>query len=190
MIISEKKSPSPLIDNSTIEKVAMICPTLGLVYSGMGPDARVLTIKSRKFVQVYRRSYGEYPPVLMLVKELAKIMQESTQTGGVRPFGVSLLVIGRDGEGLPALYQVDPSGAYWPWRASAIGRGMVNAKSFLEKRYVDDLELEDAVHLAILALKESFEGIISPFNVEIGIISGSAFTKLSPSQIRDYLQNI
>jgi 20S proteasome alpha/beta subunit len=32
------------------------------------------------------------------------------------------------------LYQVDPSGSYWAWKASAIGKNMVNAKTFLEKR--------------------------------------------------------
>jgi 20S proteasome subunit alpha 2 len=30
---------------------------------------------------------------------------------------------------------------------------MVNAKTFLEKRYNEELELEDAVHTAILTLK-------------------------------------
>jgi 20S proteasome subunit alpha 2 len=52
---------------------------------------------------------------------------------GVRPFGVSLLIAGYDETG-PALYQVDPSGSYWAWKASAIGKNMVNAKTFLEKR--------------------------------------------------------
>ena len=33
------------------------------------------------------------------------MMQEFTQSGGVRPFGVSLLVIGSDDKG-PMLYQV------------------------------------------------------------------------------------
>jgi 20S proteasome subunit alpha 2 len=45
--------------------------------------------------------------------------------------------------------QVDPSGSYWPWKACAIGKNMVNAKTFLEKRYNDDIELEDAIHTAI-----------------------------------------
>ena len=54
-------------------------------------------------------------------------------SSGVRPFGVSLLVCGYDEKG-PGLYQVDPSGSYWAWKASAIGKNMVNAKTFLEKR--------------------------------------------------------
>ncbi len=33
----------------------------------------------------------------------------------------------------PQLFQVDPSGAYFGWRASAIGKNFVNAKTFLEK---------------------------------------------------------
>lgn len=54
---------------------------------------------------------------------------------GVRPFGVSLLVAGYDEEAGPMLYQVDPSGSYFAWKATAIGKNMINAKTFLEKRY-------------------------------------------------------
>lgn len=159
----------------------------------MGPDARILIMKARKSAQVYKLKYGKYPTALSLVKELAAVMQDSTQSGGVRPFGVSLLVIGKGAsDEETALYQVDPSGAYWPWRASAIGRGMTNAKSFLEKRYADDLELEDAVHLAILSVKEGFEGVLTPYNIEIGIINSKTglFSKLSYSKINEYLQNL
>ena len=35
----------------------------------------------------------------------------------------------------PQLYQIDPSGSYFAWKASAIGKNMTNAKTFLEKRY-------------------------------------------------------
>jgi 20S proteasome alpha/beta subunit len=53
---------------------------------------------------------------------------------GVRPYGVSLLIAGWDSHRGQSLYQVDPSGSYWAWKASAIGKNMVNAKTFLEKR--------------------------------------------------------
>jgi 20S proteasome subunit alpha 2 len=54
----------------------------------------------------------------------------------VRPYGVSLLVAGFDVNRGPTLYQVDPSGSFWAWKASAIGKNMTNAKTFLEKRCV------------------------------------------------------
>ena len=105
----------------------------------------------------------------------------------MRPFGVSLLVAGYDDAG-PQLYQVDPSGSYFAWKASAIGKNMTNAKTFLEKRYSDDMELEDAVHTAILTLKEGFEGQISGQNIEIGVVgTDRAFRILTPSEVADYL---
>lgn len=52
---------------------------------------------------------------------------------GVRPFGVSLLICGWDLD-RPYLFQCDPSGAYFPWKATAMGKNFINGKTFLEKR--------------------------------------------------------
>ncbi|KAF8929216.1 nucleophile aminohydrolase [Dissophora ornata] len=201
VVATEKKAVSTLIDDSSLEKVAIICSNIGMVYSGMGPDYRVLLNKARKAAQAYKRIYMEEPPTAILVKEIASVMQEFTQSGGVRPFGVSLLIAGFDESG-PMLYQVDPSGSYWPWKATAIGKNMVNAKTFLEKRYNEDIELEDAIHTAILTLKEGFEGQMTENTIEIGVITGNVttkddgavvlpeFRKLTPSEVKDYLANI
>ncbi|KAK2458019.1 proteasome subunit alpha type-4 [Trifolium repens] len=169
VIATEKKLPSILVDEASVQKIQLLTPNIGVVYSGMGPDFRVLVRKSRKQAEQYHRLYKEPIPVTQLVREVAAVMQEFTQSGGVRPFGVSLLVAGFDDNG-PQLYQVDPSGSYFSWKASAMGKNVSNAKTFLEKRYTDDMELDDAVHTAILTLKEGFEGQISAKNIEIGII--------------------
>ena len=42
-------------------------------------------------------------------------------------------------------------------------------------RYSEDLELEDAVHTAILTLKEGFEGQMTEDNIEIGICNEGGF---------------
>ncbi len=107
--------------------------------------------------------------------------------GGVRPFGVSCLAAGFDEEG-PQLYQIDPSGAAFGWKATAIGKNYVNAKNFLERRYNEDMELDDAVHIALLTMRESFEGEMNEFNIEVAVIgSDKVFRLLSPSEVRDYL---
>jgi hypothetical protein len=41
VVATEKKSSSILMDSSMIDKVCTICPNIGIVYSGMGPDYRV-----------------------------------------------------------------------------------------------------------------------------------------------------
>merc|ERR1711904_459009 len=186
VVATEKKMPTPLIDETSVEKTANLTKNVGVVFSGLHPDFRVLVKKGRKKAQEYFKVYKEHIPVSQIVRELASIMQEFTQSGGVRPFGVSLLVAGYDAKG-PQLYQVDPSGAYWGWKAYAIGKNSANASTFLEKRYNSEIEIEDAIHTAILTLKEGFEGAIDENNIEIGIVKADQqFKKLTPGEIKDY----
>merc|ERR1712098_618762 len=115
-----------------------------------------------------------------------------------RPFGISLMVAGYDDSG-PKLYQVDPSGACFGWKATAIGKNYVNAKTFLEKRYNDDISLEDAIHTALLTLKEGFEGQMTEKTIEIGVIGHATksivgegkepipvFRRLTEQEVKDY----
>jgi len=160
------------------------------VIARAGPDFRVLIAKGRKAAQAYFRVYHEEIPVLQLVRELAMVMQEFTQSGGVRPFGISLLLAGFDHSG-PHLYQIDPSGSFMAWKANAIGKNFVNAKSFLEKRFNDEMELEDAIHTALLTLKEGFDGLVDENNIEIGIVGDDKkFKVLTPAEIKDYLAEV
>ena len=39
--------PSILVDESTVQKISLLTPNIGVVYSGMGPDSRVLIRKVR-----------------------------------------------------------------------------------------------------------------------------------------------
>lgn len=80
-------------------------------------------------------------------------------------------------------------GAAFGWKATAIGKNYINAKNFLERRYHDDIELDDAVHIALLTLRESFEGEMNEYNIEVGIISkeDKVFRILTPAEVRDYL---
>eukprot|EP00698_Gefionella_okellyi_P004322 TRINITY_DN14000_c0_g1_i1.p1 TRINITY_DN14000_c0_g1~~TRINITY_DN14000_c0_g1_i1.p1 ORF type:complete len:234 (+),score=54.63 TRINITY_DN14000_c0_g1_i1:70-771(+) len=189
VLATEKKLPSELIDGDSVQKISILTKHIGLVYAGMGPDARVLIDKARKEAQRYKQLYNEEIPVLQLVKYLATVMQEFTQSGGVRPFGVSLLVAGGDESG-SHLFQVDPSGSYFGWKATAIGKNMTTAKTFLEKRYSDDLELEDAVSTSIRTLKEGFEGQLDENNIEVAVVERGLFVIKSASNVRDYLQEL
>ncbi|OII74907.1 proteasome subunit Alpha type 2 [Cryptosporidium ubiquitum] len=191
IIAAEKKVASPLVEEHSIRKVELITSEIGCCFAGMPADFRVILKKSRKIAQVYYNTYREQIPVCELVREIATVMQEFTQSGGVRPFGVSLLVAGFDSMRGPQLFQIDPSGAYFGWKASAVGKDMQNAKSFLEKRYNPDMEIEDALHTALLTLKECFEGAMNEDNIEVGIIGEDKnFTILTPREIKDYLGEV
>ena len=79
VLATEKKLPSILVDESTVQKVSLLTPNIGVTYSGMGPDSRVLVRKARKSGQVYFRQYHEQIPVAQLVRETATVMQEFTR---------------------------------------------------------------------------------------------------------------
>jgi 20S proteasome subunit alpha 2 len=49
----------------------------------------------------------------------------------------------------------------------------------LEKRYTEGLELEDAVHIALLTLKETIEGEMNGETVEIGELPAQSSYDLS-----------
>jgi 20S proteasome subunit alpha 2 len=52
-------------------------------------------------------------------------------------------------------------------------------------------ELEDAIHIAILTLKEGFEGAMNENNIEIGIIGDDRkFRVLTPAEVKDYLAEV
>lgn len=193
---TENKQKSLLYDENSVHKIENITDNIGMVYSGMGPDYRLLVRQARKMAQNYFLTYNESIPTSQLVQRVAGVMQEYTQSGGVRPFGVSLLICGMEpshnhsGDFIPLLFQCDPSGAYFAWKATAMGKNAVNGKTFLEKRYGEDLELDDAVHTAILTLKEGFEGQMNENNIEVGICDQNGFRRLDPSTVKDYLANI
>ncbi|VDN03992.1 unnamed protein product [Thelazia callipaeda] len=187
VLATENKASVLYEDQPKAEKISQ---HIGCIYSGMGPDYRILVKKARKLAAEYELMYGEEIPTTQLVTKLAAVMQEYTQSGGVRPFGVSMLVAGWDQEpnnGRPLLFQCDPSGAYFAWKATALGKNDVNAKTFLEKRFNDSLELDDGIHTALLTLRESFDLGMTEDNVEIAICNKNGFTRLSKQQVKDHV---
>ena len=167
VLATERKANSPLIRNDTNIKVEYITPNIGMTYSGMGPDFRVLVDRARKLAHTnYKRIYNEYPPVKIMVQEIAKVMQESTQSGGIRPFGVSLLVGGYDESNEGNFNYIKLI------LVEVISLGklllLVNLLIWLKhfgKRWNDNLQLEDGIHVALLALKECIDGELNGDNL-------------------------
>jgi 20S proteasome subunit alpha 2 len=58
VIATEKKLSSSLIDESAVEQIQLYTDSIGVVYSGMGPDSRVLVRMGQKKAAAYRLQYG------------------------------------------------------------------------------------------------------------------------------------
>lgn len=81
-------------------------------------------------------------------------------------------------------------GAYFAWKATSIGKNDVNAKTFLEKRFNETLELEDGIHTALLTLRESFDIGITEENVEVAICNAEGFRRLTKEEVKEHLSNL
>nr|ANM86160.1 proteasome subunit alpha type-7-B [Stygiella incarcerata] len=184
----ERKSGSKLQDTRTVKKIVPIDDHISLVFAGLTADARVLIDKARRQSQSYQLSYEDKPSVEFIARFIAKTQQKYTQSGGVRPFGISTLVCGfEDGE--PRLFLTEPSGVISEWKANAIGRNSQTVKEFLEKEYVADLPFEDAVKLSMRALSMVVDAGVK--NVEIAVIQeGRTMWMLEEGEIQRLMDEI
>ncbi len=163
------------IPNSGSDKVHQIDDHLGAAISGFLADGRVLVEGSRVKAQIYKMTYDEPLNVLGAVKDISDKMQLFTQYGGVRPYGVALLVGGFDEKGAQ-LYEIDPSSAFYSWKAQAIGRGAIEALKILRKGWKEKLTEEDAIKLALSGLKSGEKGL-KPMEIELVVITPKEFKK-------------
>eukprot|EP01127_Copromyxa_protea_P012092 TRINITY_DN3114_c0_g1_i1.p1 TRINITY_DN3114_c0_g1~~TRINITY_DN3114_c0_g1_i1.p1 ORF type:complete len:254 (-),score=51.94 TRINITY_DN3114_c0_g1_i1:91-852(-) len=132
VICGLQRATSPL--SSHQQKIFEVDEAVGISISGLTADARILCKWLRTECLNYRYMYGEPYPTGRLVKKLAEKSQRNTQRYGRRPYGVGLLVIGHDSSG-PHLFESDPSGMFFEYKAQSIGNRSQSARTYLEKNY-------------------------------------------------------
>ncbi|CDS13181.1 Putative Proteasome subunit alpha type [Lichtheimia ramosa] len=163
----EKKSVLKLQDPRTIRKICMLDEHIALAFAGLTADARVLVNKARIECQSHRLTVEDPPSVEYITRYIAQVQQKYTQSGGVRPFGISTLVVGFDHKE-PKLYMTEPSGIYTAWKANSIGRSSQTVREFLEKNYKDDMDDKETIKLAVRSLLEVVQ--TGAKNIEISVM--------------------
>ncbi|MFA5076902.1 MAG: archaeal proteasome endopeptidase complex subunit alpha [Candidatus Micrarchaeia archaeon] len=187
-LIAHKSTYSKLIVPDSLKKVFDIDSHIAFTASGLIADARKLVDTGRLEAQKHRLSYSEPAPVETIARDICDLMQVYTQYGGIRPFGVSLLIAGYDDR--PRLYEAEPSGAMTGFKADSIGSGKKEVDEILEKGYKDGMGLDDAIGLALNALKKTSEEKLQGENVEISYVEGSRkkFVTMSEKEIAKFLK--
>lgn len=148
---AEITTRSPLLERDSVEKLHRVDDHIGVASAGHVADARQLVDVARQQAQLNQLRYGESIGVESLAKHITDHIQQYTQTGGARPFGVSLL-IGGVIDGQSYLYEADPSGTPYEWKATSIGGNRDTHQPYLEEHYTPDMTLEDGIDLALETL--------------------------------------
>ena len=157
----ERKATAKLQDARTVRKIGSVDEHVCLAFSGLLADARVLVDRARVEAQSYRLTFDERPSVEHLASHIAGVQQKYTQSGGMRPFGVSFLYAGWDEESGYQLYHSDPSGNYAGWKAHAIGANNQQAQNILNQEYKEDFTFRDAMKLALKVLSKTIHKLNS-----------------------------
>ncbi|PVV03571.1 hypothetical protein BB560_001939 [Smittium megazygosporum] len=185
----EKKAGLKLQDSRTTRKIHMLDEHICLASAGLKADARVLVDRARVQCQSHRLTVEDPVTVEYITRYIAGIQQKYTQSGGRRPFGVSTLIIGQDPDGEMRLFQTDPSGNYYEWKANSIGRNSDVIKEYLEKNHSDDLDESGTVKLAVKALMEVVQ--TGAKNIEIVAVSrSSGIKKLTLEELQEITDQI
>lgn len=159
VLLVAAKTLQKLLVPESVEKIAKIDEHIGVASCGILADARTLIDFARVRAQVNKITFNEPIEAYSLVRDIADRVQRFTQMGGIRPYGVGLLVGGFNGGS--RLFETDPSGTIREWRAHAIGRGAKDARKVLIEEYKEGITKEKAIDLAIRALKEGEKKIMS-----------------------------
>jgi proteasome alpha subunit len=189
VILAADETPeSTLDDPNYLKKIFQFDDHVGAAIAGLSSDARVLMGQGRVFCQSNRLLYDEPADIEALIGTLSSRIQVYTQHGGIRPFGVSLIVAGVDSTG-PKLLTTDPSGSYRGYKARALGRNAEKANTLLDEKYMDGLSLDDATRLGIEAVDAASGGEVTPATVKVAVIPSETqvFKRLSEEEITKYM---
>jgi proteasome alpha subunit len=187
----DKRIRSPLMERSSVEKIHKADDHIGIASAGHVADARQLIDFARREAQVNQLRYGEPVGVETLTKAVTDHIQQYTQVGGARPFGVAL-IIGGIANGEPRLYETDPSGTPYEWKALAVGADRGDIREYLEENYSEDLDLDGGVALALEALASVSDGGLSPEGIGVATISvdDELFTEMPDEEKEVFLSEL
>jgi len=186
VIGAEETLDSRLRDPIFSEKIYEVDEHLGAAIVGLSSDARVLIDYARIYAQSNRLMYDEPADVEIIARGIGDLMQLYTQHAGVRPFGVSIIFAGVDNVG-SRLFTTDPSGSYRAYKAVAIGIGHDTVQNLLEKEYLEDLKLDEAVKLAGKCLAKART---EKSTVRIAVIPSETrrFRMLTAEEVQPYMR--
>ncbi|MFC6725903.1 proteasome subunit alpha, partial [Halobium palmae] len=104
------------------------------------------------------------------------------------PFGVALLVGGIEA-GEPRLFETDPSGTPYEWKAVSIGASRGDIRDLLEEEYSEEMGLDEAVDLALTALGEVNDEGLTPEGIGVATVSveDEQFHELDTDEIESHL---
>lgn len=191
LFVTDKRIVDPLIVAESVEKTFKVDDHIGATAAGILSDARVLIERAQLKAQQHQVTYDSQIDVLSIVKDICDLKQVCTQSAGLRPFGVSLIIAGIDSGGA-SLYETDPTGIFFRYNAAVIGEGETEIEEVLQKQYRPDITIEEGLKLAIGALSKVLDENFSVDRLDCAFVSANEkkFTKIEKQKLDKVLKEV
>ena len=99
------------------------------------------------------------------------------------------MLIGGLEDGEPRLYETDPSGTPYEWKAIAIGSERSDIQAYLEDHYDEDQTIDEAVDLALRALASVHDEGLTPNRIAASTVDAESerYIQLTDEELEEYL---
>lgn len=189
LLVADKRIVDKLVIPESVEKIFQIDDHIAATASGILSDARVLIERAQVKAQQHKVTYDSPIDTVSVVKDICALKQMCTQSGGLRPFGVSVILAGIDADG-PKLYETDPTGIYFQFRATVIGEGEIEIEEILDKEFSEKMTIEEGLRLAINALNKILDKNFSVERIDAAYITliDKQFVKIKKDKLEKVLR--
>ncbi len=191
LLVADKRMVDKLVVPESVEKIFQIDDHMGATASGILSDARVLIERAQIRAQQHRVTYDTAVDTSVIVKDVCSLKQVCTQSGGLRPFGVSLIMAGIDADG-PKVFETDPTGIFFQFMATVIGEGETEIEEILYKDYDQKITIEEGLKLALGALNKVLDKGFSVERIDAAYITTAEkkFTRVKKDKLDRVLKDI
>ena len=177
-IIADKRISDNLIAKESASRIFEVDGHIIASVAGINADGRMLIERAQLLAQQHRVTYDSPIEPELIIKEISNIKQQATQYGGIRPFGVSIMIAGFNGK-KPELYVSDVTGNYSNYHANGIGEDDEKIKESLREKYKKELTIKKGVKVALDIFKEVKGKKFDPDKFELAYIkTGEKLTRV------------
>ena len=179
-----RASAGYFIANNNTMKIQRLDQHAGLTLAGGVADAQNITDILRYHANLHRLQKSTPIPIQSLARLTSLLFHQNRGY----PFIADILVGGYDGDG-PALFNIDMFGSVEAKSFVTTGSGSPVAYGVLEDEYRQDLSIEDAKRVALVAVKAAIvRNIGTGDGINVAVIDKDGFRLLADEQKKSIIQ--
>ena len=180
VVAAEKRATmGTFIASKDVEKILMVGDRMAVTTAGGVGDAQSLVRVIRAELEMYKYNRGSS----LSVKGAATLLANVLQGNKYFPYMVQLIIAGYDSA--PHLYDLDLFGGLLEEKYTSTGSGSIVAYGILDAGYKDGLKQEEAVELAVRAIRAAIKrDSASGEGIDVVAITKGSVKRYKPFEVQ------